>query len=61
MAFYQLVRNTCSKRTGDGDGDDDDDDGDGDEEVVQLYYSQSKSSVPPKILLMSWLFEKWIH
>ena len=22
-------------------------------------YSQTKSSVPPKILLMNWLFEKW--
>ena len=36
IAFYQLVCNTCSKRTGDGDSDDDDDDDDddGDEEVV---------------------------
>ena len=24
-------------------------------------YSQGRSSVPPKILLINWLFEKWIH
>ena len=27
---------------------------------INKFYSQTKSSVPPKILLMNWLFEKWI-